>query len=199
MAGLSVPAFVQARAPAGKFRRADISFDKDFTVFEEGEISGEQLLCLVREPRLEVQGSSDGESYVTLSLEDFPHADADPVAEIGRPDDQRIEELERQAEDAQRTIDDLEEKLKTAESSVSSLTSQVASLQSSLAAANDKLSKAEIEAGRIIGEQEERIKALEELKIEDISPNGEVSLTPPPAEPMPAGKIRGKPQGTAAS
>ncbi|MEO6361431.1 MAG: hypothetical protein ABIO43_12800 [Sphingomicrobium sp.] len=199
MAGVSggVPPFVQVRARTGTFRRAGHAFSPEFEIFEHGDLDAGELAALVSEPALEVQGSIDGETYVPIAAADVPEASTGPVAELGRSDDQMVEDLRNQLETANTAIDELEDKLKGSESLVESLNNQVSSHQSALTAAAERLSKAEIEAGKIIAECDDRIKALEALKIEDVSANGEVELTPP-AEAKPA-KAGGKTKATAQS
>lgn len=151
VSGGAVPRFVQVRCPAGNRRRAGHAFDATFQVFAEGEIDGEELALLVKDPALEVQASGDGESYVTIVSDDVPEVSA-IVEGPGAGDSSAIELLNEDIDRLEKDIEEVNGKLSTANSTISSLTSERDGLR-------NKVLDLEAREKTLTGERDEAVEA----------------------------------------
>lgn len=68
---------LRVRAPAGSFRRAGLAFGKEPVEIDLDDLSGAQLYGLTNEPRLEVEGTLDGENFTMV-----PPVDEETLAAI---------------------------------------------------------------------------------------------------------------------
>lgn len=94
-AALSSLAVIRVHAPGGDFRRAGHCFGREPVELPAEALEGEQLVALVQEPRLVVEGSQDGETFTRIEAVDLPdELDDVPLLE----GDERLQRLLQESE-----------------------------------------------------------------------------------------------------